>query len=101
MGELDVAVVDVAAVLGAAGQYDAAAETVQTAVRNLLSGLRFDGALAGRMHTARGEALRAAIDELVTGMRQWTRAAGEIAAELRSCAARYVDADARGADRVG
>ena len=101
MGEPDVARVDVAAVLGAARQYDAAAEIVDTAIRTHLTGLRFDGAAAGRMHAAHGEGRRLAIDEVVDRLRVWTRAATEIAAELRSCADRYVDADARGARRIG
>jgi hypothetical protein len=53
------------------------------------------------MHTAQGDALRLAINDLVHGLRQWARAAMEIAAELRSCAYRYVDADDRGGRRVG
>lgn len=53
------------------------------------------------MHTAHGEALRAAIDDVVAGLHRWTRAATEIAAELRACADRYVDADAHGAHGMG
>ena len=53
------------------------------------------------MHTARGDALRLAIDDVVDRLHQWARAATEIAAELRSCADRYVDVDARGARRIG
>ena len=101
MGEPDVARVDVAAVLGAARQYDAAADIVDTAIRTHLTGLRFDGAAAGRMHAAHGDALRLAIDEVVDRLREWARAATEIATELRSCADRYVEVDARGARRIG
>jgi Excreted virulence factor EspC, type VII ESX diderm len=101
MGEPDVARVDVAAVLGAARQYDAAADIVDTAIRTQLSGLRFDGAIAGRMHTARGDALRNAVDDVANQLRQWARAATEIAAELRASADRYADADARAARRMG
>ena len=61
----------------------------------------FDGAAAGRMHAARGDALRAAIDDVVDRLRQWARAAAEIAAELRACADRYAEADARAARRIG
>ncbi len=101
MGEPDVAHVDVSAVLDAARQYDAAADIVDTAIRTHLTGLRFDGAVAGRMHTAHGDAVRLAIDDVVDRLRQWSRAATEIAAELRSCADRYVDTDIRGARRLG
>ncbi len=101
MGEPDVARVDIAAVLGAARQYDAAADIVDTAVRTHLTSLRFDGAVAGRMHTARGDALRLAVDDVVDRLHQWSRAATEVAAELRACADRYVDVDARGARRMG
>ena len=101
MGEPDTARVDVAAVLDAARQYDAAADIVDTAIRTHLTGLRFDGAVAGRIHTAQGDALRIAVDDVVDRLHQWARAATEIAAELRACADRYVDVDARGARRIG
>jgi hypothetical protein len=101
VGEPDAARVDVAAVLDAARQYDAAADIVDTAIRTHLSGLRFDGAVAGRMHTARGDALRLAVDDVVDRLRLWSRAATEIAAELRACADRYVDVDVRSARRLG
>jgi hypothetical protein len=101
VGEPDVARVDVAAVLAAARQYDAVADIVDTAIRTHLTGLRFDGAAAGRMHTANGDALRLAVDGVVDRLHQWSRAAAEIAAELRSSADRYVDVDLRGARRMG
>ena len=101
MGDLDTARVDVAAVLDVARQYDTASDIVDAAIRNHLSGLRFDGAVAGRMHAAQGDALRLALNELVNRLHQWARAATEIAAELRSCADRYVDVDDRGARRIG
>lgn len=87
--------------LDAARQYDAAAELVDDAVRTHLTGLRFDGAVAGRVHAAQGDALRLAVDDVVHRLRQWSRAAAEIAAELRSCADRYVEVDAVGAQRIG
>lgn len=101
MGELDIARVDVAAVLDVARQYDMASDIVDGAVRTHLSRLRFDGAVAGRMHAVRGDAVRLAVDDLAHRLQQWSRAAAEIAAELRSCAERYGDADARGAERIG
>lgn len=101
VGEPDAARVDIAGLLGVARHYDAAAEIVDTAIRNHLSGLRFDGAVAGRVHAARGDALRLAVDEVADRLRLWSRAATEIAAELRACADRYADVDARGARRIG
>jgi hypothetical protein len=101
VGELDAARVDIAGVLGVARQYDAAADIVDAAIRNHLTGLRFDGAAAGRVHAARGDALRLAVDRVADQLRSWSRSATEIAAELRSCADRYADADARGAGRIG
>lgn len=101
MGEPDTARVDVAAVLDAARQYDTASDIVDAAIRSHLTGLRFDGAVAGRVHAPQGDALRVAIDDVVQRLHQWARAATEIAAELRSCADRYVDVDARGARRIG
>ena len=87
--------------LDAARQYDTAADIVDTAIRTHLTGLRFDGAAAGRVHTARGDAVRIAVDEVVNRLHDWARAAAEIAAELRSSADRYLDADAHGARRIG
>ena len=40
-------------------------------------------------------------EDVVNRLRDWVRAAAEIAAELRSSADRYVDFDARGARRIG
>jgi Excreted virulence factor EspC, type VII ESX diderm len=93
--------VDVAAVLDVARQYDTAAEMIDAAVRTHLTALRFDGAVAGRVHAAQGDALRRAVDDLSHRLQQWVRASAEVAAELRSSADRYVDADANGARRIG
>jgi hypothetical protein len=101
MGQPDVARVDVAALHAIARQYEAAADIVEGAVRTHLSGLVFDGAAAGRMHVARGDGLRTAVDQVVDQLRQWSRAAAEIAAALRASADRYSEADARAARRVG
>jgi Excreted virulence factor EspC, type VII ESX diderm len=101
VGEPDFARLDVAAVLEAARQYDIVSDIVGAAIRNHLSGLRFDGAVAGRMHAAGGEAVRVAVGEVVDRLRQWARANAEIAAELRSSADRYVEVDGRGASRIG
>lgn len=101
MGEPELARVDVAALLGVAREYETVAEIVDNAVRTHLSGLVFDGATAGRMHVARGDALRGAVDDIVGQLQNWSRAANEIASTLRTSADRYVDADSRAARRVG
>lgn len=101
MGQPDVARVDVAALHAVARQYEAAADIVEGAVRTHLAGLVFDGAAAGRVHVARGDALRVAVDDVVDQLRQWARAAAEIAAVLRASADRYVEADTSAARRVG
>lgn len=92
---------DVAALHTVARQYEAAADIVDGAVRTHLAGLGFDGAAAGRMHAARGDALRISVDHVVDQLRLWSRAAAEIAAVLRVSADRYAEADARAARRVG
>ncbi|MEO3760772.1 type VII secretion target [Mycobacterium sp. B14F4] len=100
MGETDAARVDVAALVNVARQYQAVADTVDDAVRMHLSSLVFDGAAAGRAYTGRGDVLRTSVNDVVHGLRQWSRASAEIAATLRASADRYADADARTADRV-
>ena len=101
MGRTEAARVDVAALLDVARQYEAAAELVDAAVRTHLTALEFDGAVAGRAYTARGDAVRLGVGEVVEQLRQWSRAATEIAATLRTSADRYLDADLRAARRVG
>jgi phytoene/squalene synthetase len=101
MGQPEVARVDIAALHAVARQYDTVADVVEGAVRRHLTGLTFDGAMAGRAHAARGDALRAAVDHVADQLRQWSRAAAEIAAALRASADRYADADANAAGRLG
>lgn len=101
MGELDAARVDVAALLGVARQYQTAADMVDSVVHGQLAGLAFDGATAGRLHVARGDAVRIAVDRVADQLRAWARASGEIAATLRASADRYAEADARAGRRVG
>jgi hypothetical protein len=101
MGEPDVARVDVAALHAISRQYEAAADIVDAALRTHLTGLVFDGAAAGRVHIARGDALRTAVDRVVDQLRQWSRAAAEIAAALGASADRYAESDAHAARRVG
>ena len=101
MGQAEAARVDVAALQAVARQYETVADIVDGAVRTHLSGLMFDGAAAGRAHVARGDALRMAVDHVVDQLRQWSRAAAEIAAALRASADRYAEADVNVARRVG
>ena len=61
--------------------------------------MQFDGSVAGRAHTAHGDALRSALDRLAAGVAQWSRAAEEVAAALRVTADRYGDAELRAAAR--
>lgn len=101
MGETDAARVDVAALSEVARQYQAVADTIDDAVRTHLTGLGFDGAVAGRGYTAQGDDVRTGVDGIVGQLRGWARASAEIAATLRASAARYADAEARAAHRVG
>lgn len=100
MGAVRVARVDGAALVSIAAQYDAVADIVESVVGTHLSALSFDGYAAGRDHTAHGEALRAALDDVVVALRVWARSAGGVASELRVSAARYAQADADTASRV-
>lgn len=101
MGELDAARIDVAGLLRIAGEYQAVADAVDAVVRVRLAGLQFGGAVAGRMHVARGEAVRAAVDGVADQLRAWSRASVEIAATLRKTAHRYDEADTRAGRMVG
>jgi len=85
--------VDIAAVRVAAQRFDTAAEILDGALRTQLSRLRFDGAIAGRAHTASGDAVHRALEQLIAEVAQWSRAAGEIAASVRAGADRYVEAE--------
>ena len=60
----------------------------------------FGGFSAGRAHTARGDALRGALDRLTAELSQWSRAAVEIAVALRASANRYADADVYATARI-
>lgn len=100
MGAVQVARVDGAALVSIAAKYDVAADIVESAVRRHLSVLSFDGSAAGRDYAAHGEALRAAVDDVVVELRGWALTAGAVARELRASAARYAQADADAAARV-
>lgn len=99
--EAHAARVDPAALIDVAARYEAVADLVDTAVRVHLSALSFDGAVAGRAHGMQGAALRRAVDGIVSSLGDWSRAATGIAGALRETAARYAEADARAAQRVG
>jgi excreted virulence factor EspC (type VII ESX diderm) len=92
--------VDVGAVHRVADQLRGAAELVDAAVGDHLAGLAFSGATAGRAHTARGDALRAQLEQLVAQLWQWSRASVAIAVALRSAAERYADAELFAAARI-
>ena len=79
---------------GAAQRYAHAAATVDAAVREHLTRQVFDGAVAGRAHVAAGNSVRMAVEDITDRLRQWSRAAAEIAAALTASADRYADADA-------
>ena len=101
MGERDAARVDVAALLGVAGEYEAVADTVDAVVLTRLAGLQFGGAGAGRVHVVRGEVVRLAVDGIADRLREWSRASAEIAATLRNTALRYDEADVSAGRMVG
>ena len=101
MGTAGAARVDTAAVRSIAQEYQTASSIVDGAVRTHLGDIDIGGATAGRAYVAHGDALRAALFGVATSMRQWSRAASEIATMLRASADRYADADAGAAARVG
>lgn len=101
MGERDAARVDVTAVLDVARGYDAIADRIDAAVATHLVHSSFDGAVAGRAHAARGDALRNAIGQLAEQMRTWSRASSEIASALRVSADAYLGVEVLAARRLG
>lgn len=101
MGTTSAARVDTSVIRTVAREYETAASILDGAVRTHLSSVDIGGAMSGRAHIAQGDALRAALDGLATSLRQWSRAAMEIAAVLRVAADRYQDADASAASRLG
>jgi Excreted virulence factor EspC, type VII ESX diderm len=92
--------IDPAAVYAIADRFGVAAELVDDAVYDHMASLAFGGFSAGRAHTARGDALRGALDRLMAELSQWSRAAVEIAVALRASANRYADADVYAAARI-
>jgi Excreted virulence factor EspC, type VII ESX diderm len=92
--------VDVAAVYAVADQLSAAAEMIDGTVADHLTWFSFNGARAGRAHSARGDALRTALERVAAELSRWSRATTEIGAELRAGADRYADADLYAAARI-
>ncbi|ETB03670.1 hypothetical protein P863_22805 [Mycobacterium avium subsp. silvaticum ATCC 49884] len=92
--------IDVAAAQRVANQFAVAAEFLDRAVTDHLARLAFGGAVAGRAHTERGDALHVELQRLAGQVSQWSRASGEIAAALRSSAERYADAELYAAARI-
>jgi hypothetical protein len=90
--------VDVAALHDIADQFDSVVGSVAGLARARLS---FGGAVAGRTHTADGDALRRIFDLLSADLTWWARAADEIGAGLRCGADRYVESERAAAERVG
>lgn len=83
-----------------ADQLAASADLLDRAVADHLARLSFSGALAGRAHTGRGDALRAELERLTAQVAQWSHAAVETAAALRAGAERYADAELYAAARI-
>jgi hypothetical protein len=91
---------DSAAGLRIADQTGAAAELLDRAVADHLARLTFGGAVAGRDHTARGDALRMQLERLTAEVTQWSRTASATAAALRAGAESYADAETYAAARI-
>lgn len=89
---------DPAAVGAVANRFDASAELIAAVTRSRLG---FGGASAGRMHAARGDALRRALDGWAGQLAQWSRASAEIATALRVAARSYSEAELRATAGVG
>ncbi|MCG5431780.1 hypothetical protein LV457_05670 [Mycobacterium sp. MYCO198283] len=101
MGNPPTARVDVAGLQAAADRFERSAADVEAVLSGPLQKLGFDGACAGRMYVAKGDALRNALQHLTGEVAAWSRASAEVAAALRSGARRYADADARNAAGLG
>jgi Excreted virulence factor EspC, type VII ESX diderm len=99
MGTADIARVDTAAVRAIAREYETVAAILDA--RTHLDDVDVGGATAGRAYVAHGDALRGALADLQSSLRQWSRATMEIAAALRVSVDRYQDADGYAAVRLG
>ena len=94
MGEIESARVDVEALLDLADRCNAVADMVDGLARTHLGRLMFDGAVAGRDYTGRGNAMRRAVDAVVDPVHVWARALHEIASALGASAGSYAEAEA-------
>lgn len=83
MGSGPASTVDPQALQAAAQRLDAAADLLHGALTRYLGALRFDA----------DPGVRCALDQLLTDVTQWRRAALETAAALRTSAERYIDTD--------
>ena len=92
---------DSSALRSVAESFDATAAAIDNAARIRLGGLMFDGRTAGRDHVGAGEALRRALHAWSPELTRWSRASAEIATALRAGLARYQQAEAIAAERVG
>lgn len=97
MGERESAHLDIAAVRAAAMRFDSVADELDRAARLPLT---FGGSAAGRAHTADGDALRVASEQIAGELAMWARSAAEIAMSLRAGADRYLDADLGATARI-
>ncbi|WP_409435079.1 type VII secretion target [Mycobacterium sp. SMC-14] len=84
-----------------ADRFDSTAAAIDMASRIRLGGLTFDGGTAGRDHVGAGEALRRAVQAWSPELMRWSRATSEVATALRAALARYGQAEAASAVRVG
>lgn len=92
--------IDVAAAYRIADRLEDAAELIGRASSDHLARLAFGGAVAGREHAARGDAVRAELERLAAVVSQWWQVSVEVAASVRSSADRYAEADALAAQRI-
>jgi hypothetical protein len=93
--------VDAEALHAIAREYETVADMVDAAARDRLGALTFGPSTGGRAYVAHAAELRGALDGVVSALRQWSRAAAEVAAALRGSATGYDGADARAAGRLG
>ena len=91
---------DISAAYRVADRFDAAAEVIDGAAAEHLARWEFGGSNAGRAHTARGDALRAAWERLAAEASRWSRACTEIAVALRAGADGDSDAAQSAASRI-
>ena len=90
---------DTAGLRAMAREYETASAIIDAAVHQLGS-LRFGAPTSGRAYATLGGELSAALAELSTALRLWSRAAAEIAVALQASAIRYGAAAERSADQV-